>query len=433
MMLEYQADHQKVEDVSRAQHGFLLVVITSFLAFFVWAWYSPLDLVSMANGTVEPVNKVQTIQHLEGGIVRSILVREGQHVVKGQGLVELETMNSRSSYAEILSQVNALAADRARLLAEVNGAKEIAFDKSFSESNPQLVQRSNALFHARRSQLESSLQAQRDEVSVREQAVKEIATRVLFSKRRLLLVQEQNEIEKLLLTSSLSNRYDHLDNLKEMNELESNIAENTASLDKSKASLNQARSNLVAIQNKYNEEVNTAYSETRGLLEQGLQRLKRYKDSLERTVLSAPMDGIIKNLYVVTKGGVIAPGGTVIDMVPGKDGVVVEAKLPPQDIGHVQQGQSVFIQLASGEANSYGRLMGEVASISPDTITTDEGEVFYIVRVTVDKSYFGEGKDSYKLSTGVLVTVGIITGKRSVLAYILSPFIQSLPFALTER
>ncbi|MEP7729510.1 HlyD family type I secretion periplasmic adaptor subunit [Marinomonas primoryensis] len=433
MILEYQPAHQKVEEVSKAQRGLLLVIITGFLAFFVWAWYSPLDLVSMANGTVEPVNKVQTIQHLEGGIVRNILVKEGQHVVKGQVLVELETMNSSSSYAEMLSQVNSLTADRVRLQAEMRGAKDVTFDETFFASNPQLAQRSNALFRARRSQLESTLQAQKDEISVREQAVQEIATRIRFSKKRLLLVQEQNEIEKLLLTNSLSNRYDHLNNLKEMNKLESDIAESEASLARTKASLNQAKSNLVATQNKYNEDVSTAYFDARSLLDQGEQRLKRYKDSLERTVLRAPMDGIIKNLYVVTKGGVIAPGGTVIDMVPGKDGLVIEAKLPPQDIGHVQQSQSVFIQLASGEAHNYGRLMGKVASISPDTITTEEGDVYYVVRVTVDKLYFGKGQNSYNLSTGVLVTVGIITGQRSVLDYILSPFLQSVPFALTER
>lgn len=433
MIIEGQTSYHKVEDVTKAQHGLLLIIISGFLMFFVWAWYSPLDVVSMSNGTVEPVNKVQTIQHLEGGIVGNILVKEGQHVHKGQELVELETKNSSSSYSEMLSRVNSLIADRARLLAEINGDKEIFFDDDFLASNSQLVERTNALFYARRNQLKSSLEAQRAEAKVREQAVQEIATRLLFSKRRLLLVQEQNEIEQLLLTDSLSNRYDYLNNLKEMNQLESDIAENEASLAKSRASLNQARSGLIATQNEYNEEVHTAYSETRSLLDQGVQRLKIFKDSLERTVLRAPMDGIIKNLYVVTRGGVVAPGGTVIDMVPGKDGIVIEAKLPPQDIGHVQQGQSVFIQLASDEARNYGRLMGEVASISPDTITTEEGEVYYIVRVVTDKTYFGKGQNDYKLSAGVLVTVGIITGKRSVLDYIFSPFIQSLPFALTER
>ncbi|WP_421850624.1 HlyD family type I secretion periplasmic adaptor subunit [Marinomonas sp.] len=433
MSQENKAAYKSLEQVSKVQRSLLVILILGFVGFFTWSAVSPLDVVSMANGSVEPVNKVQTIQHLEGGIVRKILVQEGQHVVKGEALVELETTNSGSSYGEMLSRVNSLTANKVRLQAEVQGADKLAFDDAFTEANPQLVKRSEALFYARRNQLKSALQAQQEEMNVRQQVINEIATRIEFSEKRLTLVKEQNAIEQELLTNALSNRYDHLNSLKELNELESDIAEGKASLAKSRASLLQAKSNLMAIQNKYNEEVNTSLSDTRSQLSEGTQRLKKFKDSLERTVLRAPMDGIIKNRYVVTEGGVVAPGGTVIDMVPGKDGLVVEAKLPPQDIGHIQQGQEAFIQLASGEASHYGRLLGTVASVSPDTITTKEGEVYYVVRLTLDQDQFVKGSNRYKLSPGVLVTAGIVTGKRSVLEYILSPFLQSLPFALSER
>ncbi|GGN32322.1 MULTISPECIES: HlyD family type I secretion periplasmic adaptor subunit [Marinomonas] len=425
--------YESIEQVSKSQRGLLIILIAGFIAFLVWSAVSPLDVVSMANGSVEPVNKVQTIQHLEGGIVRKILVQEGQHVVKGEALVELETTSSGSSYGEMLSRVNSLTADKVRLQAEVQGADKLVFDEAFAQANPQLVTRSEALFYARRDQLLSALQAQQEEMNVRQQTIKEIATRIQFSEERLKLVKEQNAIEKELLSNALSNRYDHLNSLKELNQLESDIAEGKASLAKSKASFAQAQSNLKSIQDKYNEEVNASLSDTRSQLDEGMQRLKKFKDSLERTVLRAPMDGIIKNRYVVTEGGVVAPGGTVIDMVPGKDGLVVEAKLPPQDVGHIQQGQEAFIQLASGEASHYGRLTGTVASISPDTITTEEGEVYYTVRLILDQDFFLKGSNRYKLSPGVLVTAGIVTGQRSVLEYILSPFVQSLPFALSER
>lgn len=362
--------------------------------------------------------------------MRNRQIREEQDVVKDQGLVKLETMCSGSSYAEMLEQVNALTANKARLLAEINGTKEITFDTFFSESNPQLVQRTNALFQIRRRQLERVLQAQRDEVSICEQVIQKMATRILFSQKRLLLVQEQNEIERFDLTSSSNSHYDHLNNFNEMNKLESDISENAANLAKSKVSLNQARSNLVTIQNKYTEDLNIAYSKTCGLLEHKVQRLKKYKGSLERTVLSAPMNGIIKNLDVITREGIVTPDRG--DMAPRKDSVMIEVKLLPQDSDHVQQGQSVFIQLSSGEAHKYGRLMGEVVSINPDIITTEK-EAYYIMRSMVDTSCFSKGQNRYKLSTGVLVSVGIITGKHSMLAYILSLFVRSLPFSPTER
>ncbi len=422
-----------LEQFDDAQRRILNILLLSCVVFIIWAAWSPLDILSIATGTVEPASRVQTIQHLEGGIIRKLLIQEGDKVKQNQALVELEITSSGSAYGEVLARVVALSADLVRLEAEANNKDVLVFDTAFQNQHPELVQRTINLFEARRKQLKTALQSQKQEIKVRKEAQREINTRIKHAVARLVLVKEQIEIEKELLANALSNRYEHLERLKEINRLRSDISEGRASANKAKALQAQAQSNLEKIQTNYNQEVQTAISDSRRELNEGQQRLEKFKDSLARTTLRAPMDGVIKTLYVVTEGGVIAPGGVVLDMVPEREGLIVVAKLPPQDIGHVQLDQIVFVQLASSEASHYGRISGRVTHISPDTIKDKEGQVFYVVRIAMDQDHFEKGNERYRLSPGVMVTAGIVTGKRSVLEYLLSPIIQTFPFSLSER
>ncbi|NOQ76388.1 MAG: HlyD family type I secretion periplasmic adaptor subunit [Methylococcaceae bacterium] len=427
------SDVMALEQVDLGQRKIIIILLLSCVSFIIWAAISPLDIMSIANGTVKPASRVQTIQHLEGGIVRKLLVTEGEEVKQGQALIELESISSGTAYGEVFARVNSLTADLVRLETEARGDKVLIFDDAFSNANAELVGRTTSLFKARRSQLLSAMQSQREEMNIRTQAKREITTRIKHAVSRLKLVEEQITIEKKLLSNALSNRYEHIERLKEANRLKSDIAEAKDSVKKAQSSYEQAKRNLESIQAKYNEEVQTSISDLRRQLDESNQRLEKYKDSLARTTLRAPMDGIVKSLYVVTEGGVISPGGTVLDIVPGREGLIVEAQLAPQDVGHVQIGQQVFIQLASAEASYYGRIVGEVSHVSPDTLNTEDGQVYYVVRVSLKQEFFEKGGDRYKLLPGVMVTAGIIIGKRSVLDYILSPFIQTFPFVLSER
>ena len=159
----------------------------------------------------------------------------------------------------------------------------------------------------------------------------------------------------------------------------------------------------------------------------------KFEDSLRRTVLRSPVDGVIKSLYVFTIGGVVSPGGTVVDIVPGGDRLIIEAKLPPQDIGYVHAGQTVLVTLASSDSNRFGYLEGSVANVSPDTLVSPEGEAFYKVRITTKNAYFERNSLRYTLVPGVQVMASIRTGQRSILAYLTDPFMASARTAMRER
>jgi adhesin transport system membrane fusion protein len=163
------------------------------------------------------------------------------------------------------------------------------------------------------------------------------------------------------------------------------------------------------------------------------QRMRKYSDTLQRTIIRSPVRGVVKTLYFVTIGGVVKSGDVIVDIVPMEDRLVVEAHLPIQDIGYVQPGQDAVVKLASRDAGRFGKLEGEVIHVSPDTFTTQEGATFYSVRIVTGGDSFKRGNFEYKLIPGMLVTAYIHTGERTVLDYLLDPFMDSLDQAMKER
>jgi adhesin transport system membrane fusion protein len=159
----------------------------------------------------------------------------------------------------------------------------------------------------------------------------------------------------------------------------------------------------------------------------------KFSDTLSRTVMRSPVEGVIKTLYIVTKGGVIQPGQIVLDIVPVEDRLVVETHLPVADRGYVCEGQDALVGLASRDAGRYGKIKGKVVNVSPDTISIEGRGAFYAVRIETAQDSFSGGGFTYRLVPGMLVTAHIHTGKRTVLQYLLSPFLNSMDGAFLER
>jgi membrane fusion protein, adhesin transport system len=414
-------------------HAFLLACMAMVAAFLAWANIGQLDVVAVATGEVVPSSQVKSVQHLEGGIVRSILVKEGQKVVKNQPLIELEPTRSGAELGELTIRVAALQVSIIRLETEMIGGSRLEFPTEFRASNPDLVGQTERFFRTRMRRMASQLSGQRQQIIQREHEIKEIGVRLKNTANSLKLVREQLKISKRLTNLDLSNRMNHLGMLKEEAELKGRIEEDRARLPSSKAGLLAAKAQMDATKNGFKEEAATELADARRTFSELSQRIRTLEDSLRRTVLRAPVDGIIKTLYVVTQGGVIQAGKTVLDMVPGDDKLVIEARLATQDIGYVQLGQEARIQLASAEAARFGTLEGKVIHISPDTIVTREGMPYYKVRIQTERDFFESGNLRYRLSPGMQVQSSIQTGTRTVMRYILDPYIGKMGTALRER
>lgn len=421
------------ERVSMSSHGTFLLCGAMVIIFAVWASKTTIDIVSMATGEVTPSTQVKTIQHLEGGIIREILVSEGIKVNAGQSLIVLEPTASSADVAELRVRLNSLIGDIAQLEALETGAEKPVFSAAFIEKNPKLVEHATKRFITRRNRHRDEIKRQEEAVVQRKMESREISTRITGAKRNLELVEEQIEISNELLKENLTNRFRHLDLLKEVVQLRNSIDADRAGLNRANASMNETKAVLNNIRSTYQDETQKALEEARLSYGELNQRVKKFEDSLKRTVVRSPVAGVIKTLHVVTVGGVIRPGDPVVDIVPGDDSLIIESQLPTQDIGHVALGQSVVVKLASADAMKYGSLHGEVAGISPDTLITPEGMPFYKIRVEVERAYFEQGPNRHELYPGMQVMANIQTGERTVLDYILDPILFRLGGAIQER
>ncbi len=417
----------------RATHLFFGLCTVLVLSFLLWSYFGRLDVVSAALGEVIPSTQVKHIQHLEGGIVRKILVREGNAVNKGQPLVNLEPVASGADVEELKVRTRALRAEIIRLEAEAGNAGSLVFPGDFAEANPDLVRQAKAYFKTRMSRMENQIAGQKEQIRQQERTIEEVLARLRNNRHQLKLLNEQIGISDQLLKEKLSNRMQHLNLLKEASRLKGRIGEDSAGLKRIQAAGKEALNKLGAIRDAFQEKFQEELEKKRRELEEFTNRQKKFTDSLERTVLRSPVDGIVKSLYVATVGGVVAPGATVADIVPAGDKLVIEAQLPTQDIGYVHPGQTAQVMLASSDAVRFGNLKGRVIHVSPDAIENPDGVPFYKVRITTEKSFFERNGVKYNLVPGVQVMCSIRTGQRSVLAYLVDPFLGSMQAAMRER
>jgi adhesin transport system membrane fusion protein len=421
------------EQVPRSAHLTFGLCTAAVIAFLAWAALAPLDIVSMATGEVIPSTQVKTVQHLEGGIIREIRVREGEAVSKGQVLVVLEPTASGADVGELRVRLMSLKIDEVRLEALIKGLALPEFPQELSADAPELVEQAVQQYKTQMARHKSELARQQAAIVQREQEITEISSRIGNQRKSLKLVKEQIGISEDLLRDNLTNRFRHLDLLKELRQLEGGVEADTAALARARSALREANADLLNIKSVFADENQKALNEVRVTLGELRERVKKFEDSLARTTVRSPVDGIVKTLHVVTVGGVIRPGDPIAELVPAGDKLIIEAKLPTSDIGYVAPGQHAVVKLASADAARFQGLDGTVVSISPDTLMTPDGMPFYRVRIVTDKGYFERGSQRYNLFPGMQMAVSIITGDRTVLEYVLGPTWSSLSDANRER
>ena len=327
------------DQIKSATHLFFLLLLAMCAAFVTWAYCGTLDVVAMAEGEVVPSGRVKQVQHFEGGIIREIKVREGDEVDAGQPLVALERIRSVASHEEIKMRIDALRVDVIRLQSQAEGKKQLVFSPEMEKEFPRLTTEAQALFRARTQSHQSTMAKLTTMIRQKEQRIKTIEAQLQNKLERLPLMQEEKDLSQELLKDNLTTRIKHIDILKRLKEIEGKIAND-------KSSLKEARHALVETREKYNEARNKFRQDTAEQLKEVHQdlnefsvRLKKFKDSLERTIIRSPIHGVVKKLYRVTRGGVLKPGDILADIVPLEERLVIEAHLAISDIGYIKKGQ----------------------------------------------------------------------------------------------
>lgn len=422
-----------VWEKNRDTHIFLMICIAFLIVMSIWSSQYTLDIFSNAEGEVVPASQLKLVQHLEGGIIREILVKEGDRITAGQPLVELETTANDADVSQLRIRIAALRTDQIRLNAEAAGEKELVFPDDLRDGYPVIIHNAESLFKVRKERHENELVALDEKITQRRQSISEAKIRIDRFEHSSRLRDEQVQISEELLKDNLTNRYNHLDLLSKASELKGQIEEASATRERAKSSLREAQSMRSDSINVFLEEVRENLEENGRQLNENAERLIKLEDSLKRSILRSPVDGIVKTVRISTRGGVVQPGESVLDIVPGKDNLIIEARLSPGDIGYVDIGQMAKISLSAAEAMRYGDIDGTVIHISPDTFVNEQGGAFYKVRISPKQSYFEKGDRIYRLYPGVTVMAKIHTGQRTVADYIFDPFLGGLKSALTEQ
>lgn len=419
--------------IRRSTHVFLLLLILMCVAFSYWAFWFKLDIVSMADGEVVPSGKIKQVQHLEGGIIREIKVREGDEVSAGQALMILEQIRSGASLEEMAMRINSLTVDIFRLKAQIQNDDQILFPGEIRQQLPQLVTQANALFIAHKNSIQSTVNKLKTVIHQREQRIKTIQSQLKNKLDRLPLLEEEEALSDDLLKDNLTTRIKHIEVMRRRKEIEGRILND-------RSSLKEARHALKETQEKLNETIHRIREENTEELKQAQQdlkefsvRVKKFEDSLERTVIRSPINGVLKKLYKVTRGGVVKPGDILADIVPSEERLLIEAHLDIADIGYIRRGQKVLLQLPSKDARKFQNLEGKVMIISPDTFTDQTGKTFYNVLIESEQNFFQADDQIYKLYPGMILMTYIHIGERTVLEYLLDPYINTLSFSLQEK
>ena len=419
--------------MKRVTHLFFILIALMCISFFYWAYYSELDIVSVADGQVVPTGKIKHIQHLEGGIIQKINIKEGDTVTKGQPLIELEQLMSGASLEEIQVRIDALAVDVTRLKALIADKEKLIFSVNITKNHPRLVKDAKRLFLAHKNSVQSKIKKLNKIVDQKRQRIKTIESRIDNKQERLPLLEEQLALSEELLKDSLTTRYKHIEIMRKTKEIEGSIKNDMSALIEARHEQQETEANIKEVVYSFKEKTMEKLKEAQQELNEFTIRLQKLEDSLKRTIICSPINGIIKKLYVVTKGGVLKPGDTIADIVPSEERLIIEAHLSISDIGYVQKDQAALLQLPTADARKYDKLPGKVINISPDTFTDKNGRTFYNVLIESERNYFQSGQKKYKLYPGMVLLAYIHISKRTVLAYIVDPYINTLSFSMQER
>lgn len=351
----------------------------------LWANYAILDEVTTGLGKVIPSSEIQIIQNLEGGIIKNIFIKEGEIVKKDQILMQIDNTRFMSSYAEAQKKIDSLQLEIIRINAETNKTIPV-FPENIKKNQPDLVQNQESLYASQMGELKHL------------QTSLELAQQELNMTKPLLKSGSVSEVEVIRLERAVS-------------EIQGNI-------------------------DKFNSDELKILNKARGDLSALLEAYKADKDRLTRTTVRSPVYGIIKQIKTTTIGGVIQPGNDIIEIVPLDDTLLIEAKIRPSDIGFIHPKQKAIVKITAYDYSIYGGLEGVVEQISADTIideTDKKNESYYVIRVRTFKNHLGTDAKPLPIIPGMLATVDILTGQKSVLQYILKPILKAKQNALRER
>jgi adhesin transport system membrane fusion protein len=423
-------------------------VAALFVAMIFWAGLADIDEVTHAEGQVVGSQRTQTIQNLEGGILRGVLVHEGQIVEKGTVLAQLDNEMAESAYRDAQGKAMENSLAILRLESELKDEKPRFPDdlKTWAsqlmgrEVEPstlaraaQIVQDQEQTWESRQEKLKAEIDVLKSQYEQRTHDVEEQAAHKAQLDQSLALAIEQQDAAHALVLRNNFSRMEYLGLQQKVVELQGQINMLAASIPRSQAAANESLQRIASRKAEQNAAVTDEINKRRLELSSLRESLAAGSDRVTRTELRSPVRGTVKQIYINTVGGVVKPGEPIMDVVPLDDTLLVEARVTPKDVAFLRPGQHVMVKVSAYDFSIYGGLEGALESISADTIEDKRGNYYYLVKVRTRKTSIVYHNEALPIIPGMMVTADILIGKKTVLDYLLKPILKAKQNALRER
>ncbi len=406
------------------------LIAWSIVIFLVWAALAQVDEVTRGSGKVIPSRQVQIIQSVDGGIVSEILVKEGDLVQQDQLLMQIDQTRFVSSVRESRAQYLSLQAKAARLRALADGLPFVPPEDVLKE-DPETVHQEEQLYEARRSELEAGIAIARQQLAQRQQELAEVRAKRDQAAQGYELTSKELAVTRPLIQSGAVSEVELLRLERDVVRYRGERDMAGAQIARIQASISEAQRKIEERELTFRNEAGKELSETMGKLNALSETEVGLSDRVKHSAIRSPVKGAVKRLLVNTVGGVVQPAKEVVEIVPVEDALLLEARVQPKDIAFLRPGQPARVKFTAYDFSIYGGLDATLEHIGADTITDDKGNAFYIVRVRTTQSTIGEAR--MPIIPGMVAEVDILTGKRSLLSYLMKPVLRAKANALTER
>ncbi|MDP2827877.1 MAG: HlyD family type I secretion periplasmic adaptor subunit [Sulfuricellaceae bacterium] len=413
-------------------HALLWSVLAIVVIGLIWASLAKVDEITVAEGKVVPSSQIQVIQNLEGGIVSKTMVQVGQVVKKGQLLMQLDKTRFSSSDEENQGKLDSLQAKIARLTAE-------AYNKPFEappqllKAKPEIVEHEQSLYMARQQELNSNISVLQQQAGQRSQEIIEKRARETQLQQSLKLVTQELAITRPLMQQGVASEVEVLRLERQVNDLKGDLDSTRIAIPRLSASVQEMRNRIEGLNMKFRSDAMNELSQARNEFASSSAIDIAIGDRLARTAIRSPVNGIIKQIKVNTVGGVTQPGMELMEIVPIEDNLLIEARVRPSDIAFLRPGQEATVKISAYDYSIFGGFPAVLELISADTITNEKGDAFYLITVRTKVNNLTKSKEQMPIIPGMLATVDIKTGKKTILDFIIKPIIKTKERALRER
>ncbi len=408
---------------------FWVIAVTFFI---LWASLTQIDEITRGAGEVVPSGENQMVQNLEGGIVKEILVKVGDSVTKGEPLLKIDNRKSEAQRDSTNIKALELKAKMIRLTAEAEG-KEFQVDPQIEKSMPLLIANERSLHRSRQRQFNAKIRSLQDQKKQTEQELKENKQKVIHLKHTESLIDEEVRMMKPMVAQGVKSKVAFMKLQREQSKVAEDLSSAENAIPRIEAAISEANNNIEEAEGEFQNEAKKELNEVTAEAMRIKESSEALGDQIDRTLVRSPINGVIQKFYIHTVGGVIKPGEDLVEIVPTDDALWLEVKIKPSDIAFVYPGQKTVVKFSAYDFAIYGSLDGEVVHISADTVKDEKENSFYTIHIKTAKNHLGSDKKPLKIIPGMTVNVDIMTGKKSVMDYILKPILRAKQYTFTER